>query len=718
MLGKRDNEWHVGEASEITFVVTKECNLRCKYCYMTSKNGNERMSFETAKEAIDYFFREKKRLLKNEYIILDFIGGEPLLEIDLIDKIVDYFKYVAFKSDDDWFGKYRINISTNGILYSSEKVQRFIAKNKFNLSIGISIDGVKQKHDMQRVYPDGRGSYDDVIKNVELWIQQYPEASTKVTIGHDDLPFVKDSIIHLWNLGIKNVPANTIFEDVWDEGDPAIFEQQLRELADYIIENHLWDKYNTTLFSDMLGFKQLEDEVNKNFCGTGKAYAVDSNGNIFPCVRYISYSLDDKKEIRIGNIKDGVDLDKLRPFHILTAKLQSPHECLECPVSTGCAYCQAENYDQSNGNTNFERSLASCKMHQARVRANNYYWARLYHLHGVERVDPGKYKRSAERMLYIMMSDMAAEICANYHISDAKGVLTSKEKILDAFRIANDEFRQPYLVHQKNIVDEYLLEDKDIQRVMTEHFVKHLVPFSLENITYLKRYFNMQDIYPIFCDDVKLPDDCPAMPGCILIVHEKNIDRVYEWTRALMTRFQRINLKCEILNADSLEVYREQIELLVPVIGKLMADGKGVEVSCITDRLYLDKMADNCNAGWKNMTYGVNGEKYICPAEYYEREICNTANQSEVNMTSIEKAPTCQVCDCYQCERCVYLSKKRTLEYNIPSSIQCEKSRIERGCTVKLRNHLSSNHGFKWGEAMQEYRDPYEYLLDKWNLKE
>ncbi|MCS4466993.1 hypothetical protein JTS99_14110 [Clostridium botulinum] len=110
---------------------------------------------------------------------------------------------------------HRFCFSSNGILYGTEEVQKYIKKNQGKCSIGISIDGTKQKHDLQRVYPDGRGSYDDVIKNIPLWISQNPGASTKVTIGHDDLPYVKDSIIHLWNLGISTVPANVVFEDVW-----------------------------------------------------------------------------------------------------------------------------------------------------------------------------------------------------------------------------------------------------------------------------------------------------------------------------------------------------------------------------------------------------------------------------------------------------------------------------------------------------------------------
>ena len=151
------------------------------------------------------------------------------------------------------------------------------------VSIGITIDGIKEKHDMQRIFPDGSGSYDIVEKNVKLWLKQYCFASTKVTISHHDLPYLKESIIHLWNLGIRIVPANVVFEDVWKEGDDNVFENQLVELADYIIDNQLWNTYNTTLFTDRIGYKQTYDEKMRNYCGTGKSYAFDSEGKIYPC---------------------------------------------------------------------------------------------------------------------------------------------------------------------------------------------------------------------------------------------------------------------------------------------------------------------------------------------------------------------------------------------------------------------------------------------------
>ena len=85
--------WQYDSAKAITFIVTKDCQLACKYCYLVGKNEKERMSFEVAKAAIDYVLdRETDSNFSYESVVWDFIGGEPFLEIDLIDKICDYIK--------------------------------------------------------------------------------------------------------------------------------------------------------------------------------------------------------------------------------------------------------------------------------------------------------------------------------------------------------------------------------------------------------------------------------------------------------------------------------------------------------------------------------------------------------------------------------------------------------------------------------------------------
>lgn len=385
-----DKQWEDGVAKSITFIVTKDCQLACKYCYLVGKNTKERMTWDVAKQAIDYILDHESDM-SEESVIWDFIGGEPFLEIDLIDKICDYLKVEMFRRNHHWFNSYRFSFSTNGINYATDKVQHFIKKNHEHLSIGITIDGTKRKHDLNRIWKtaemeqgimpkpeEEQGSYDDVVKNIPLWLEQFPGAGTKVTISSADIPYIKESVLHLYSLGIHEVNINCVFEDVWKEGDDKRFEEQLTELADAIIDGGYYTDYACSFFTEHMGKPMDCQSENQNWCGAGRMLAVDAEGNFYPCTRFAQYSLRSKKAWIIGNVRDGIDKNKLRPFLTLDRCTQSTDECINCEVASGCAWCQGENYDAADTPTVYQRSTAICKMHKARVRANNYYWNKLY----------------------------------------------------------------------------------------------------------------------------------------------------------------------------------------------------------------------------------------------------------------------------------------------------------------------------------------------------
>lgn len=380
MIKENTSSWQSGMAKSITFIVTKDCQLACKYCYLVGKNVKERMQWPIAKQAVDYIL-QREADFPEESVVWDFIGGEPFLEIELIDKICDYIKTEMFRLNHHWFNSYRFSFSTNGINYHTDAVQRFVKKNREHLSIGITIDGTKKKHDLNRIWKGGgpeHGSYENVVKNIPLWLKQFPHASTKVTISSADIPYIRESVLHLYELGIEEVNINCVFEDVWHEGDDLLFEEQLIQLADTIIDEGLYENYACSFFSEIIGRPLDKVRDNQNWCGAGKMLSVDAAGNFYPCTRFAQYSLRSKKPIIIGNVKDGIDKNKLRPFLTLDRCTQSRPECIDCEVASGCAWCQGENYDAADTPTINQRAIAICKMHKARVRANNYYWNKLY----------------------------------------------------------------------------------------------------------------------------------------------------------------------------------------------------------------------------------------------------------------------------------------------------------------------------------------------------
>ena len=85
-IKKNSPSWQGGIAKNVTFIVTKDCQLACKYCYLVGKNEKERMSWKVAKSAVDYILSHNADFPEKS-VIWDFIGGEPFLEIELIDKI-------------------------------------------------------------------------------------------------------------------------------------------------------------------------------------------------------------------------------------------------------------------------------------------------------------------------------------------------------------------------------------------------------------------------------------------------------------------------------------------------------------------------------------------------------------------------------------------------------------------------------------------------------
>lgn len=390
VIKDNDHGWEDGMSKNITFIVTKDCQLACKYCYLVGKNTRERMTWDIAKHAIDYILSHEDQF-REKSVVWDFIGGEPFIEIDLIDKICDYLKTEMFRTNHHWFDSYRFSFSTNGINYHTEKVQNFIKKNIDHLSIGITIDGTQKKHDLNRIWKtagmeyglmptpeEERGSYDAVVKNIPLWLSQFPNAGTKVTISSADIPYIKESVLHLYSLGIHEVNINCVFEDVWKDGDDELFEEQLLQLADAIINGDYYKEYACSFFTEHIGKPMDRVQENQNWCGAGKMLSIDASGNFYPCTRFAQYSLRDKKAWVIGNVNDGIDKNKLRPFLTLDRCTQSRQECIDCEIASGCAWCQGENYDAADTATINQRAIAICKMHKARVRANNYYWNKLY----------------------------------------------------------------------------------------------------------------------------------------------------------------------------------------------------------------------------------------------------------------------------------------------------------------------------------------------------
>lgn len=373
----------------ITIIVTQDCQLRCSYCYQHAKNCYNAMDKKTAREIVDLLFKldaeDNPYINKNsaEAIILDFIGGEPLLEIDLIDYLVRYFRKKAVELNHRWALNYMLSFSTNGIYFNNPNVQKFIKKNKPRLSMGITIDGNKELHDACRRFPDGSPSYDIVAKSIKNHTKLFYRTTTKLTLAPGNISYLYPAIRNLYDeFKMEGVFANCVFEEGWTKEHAKIFYNELKKLADWIINNDIEKEFFCTLFDEHIG-TQIPEEDNMNFCGgTGAMISITADGRIQPCLRYTDFNLNYRQpELNIGTLKDGIYnipehkktvdmLDKI------TRRSQSNDECFYCPIGQGCSWCSGHNYEVYG--TPDKRTTFICDMHKARVLANRYYWQQIY----------------------------------------------------------------------------------------------------------------------------------------------------------------------------------------------------------------------------------------------------------------------------------------------------------------------------------------------------
>lgn len=375
----------------IQFIVTESCNLNCSYCYELCKT-NKFMSKEVAKKGVDFILNNglDGYFDKNDHIggfIIEFFGGEPTLNIDVMEYVADYFTQQCYLKHPEWLANSMFAVSSNGTLYFEPKVKNFVETNSHRLSFGITIDGNKTLHDACRVYYDGRGSYDDVEKAVKHWNTiSTTTNSTKVTFAPGNIEYLYDSMIHLWeNLDIQFIHANCVFEEGWTLDHAKIYYRELMRLADYLLTDKRYGRYHTTLFSDDIR-EMDEDSKKRNTCGgNGSMLAISPDGKLYTCMRFMDYALGKQKGQSIGDLDNGIDLDApfLKKLQALTFESQSEEKCLACPASSICGGCTGYNYDAS-GDPNI-RPTYHCDMIKVQAIVSAYLYNKIFEIEGINK---------------------------------------------------------------------------------------------------------------------------------------------------------------------------------------------------------------------------------------------------------------------------------------------------------------------------------------------
>lgn len=383
------------EVKNITLQITENCNLSCSYCYQIQKS-HKKMDVETGKAIIDSWFQMSKNSDnpiindKTKGLVIEFIGGEPFLEIDLIETLCDYYIDKCLKEQSDWIKYTRFCITSNGILYNTEKVQHFLKKFHQWLSLNISIDGPKDIHDACRCFSDGSGSFDVANAADKQFINDYPSLGlfgTKATISPQNLIDIYRIIEFFVNEQKQNIFINPIFEHNWTIDQAQTYYNQLKNTADYLL--NLDKEIYISLFNTDF-FCPIEENDLDTWCGgNGKMLAYNTDGVAFPCLRFMESSLGSNiKPIIIGDknalLINECEQNIFNKLSSINRRTKNDDECFNCPIAKGCSDCEGWNYQSANGILGIKNKNI-CWMHRAASLANVYFWNKYYKQHNIDK---------------------------------------------------------------------------------------------------------------------------------------------------------------------------------------------------------------------------------------------------------------------------------------------------------------------------------------------
>ena len=339
--------------------IAHDCNLRCKYCFASTGDfgkGRKLMSFETGKHAIDFLLENSG---DRQNLELDFFGGEPLMNFNVVKQIVTY----ARSREKEFNKKFRFTITTNGLLLTDDKID-FINKEMSN--VVLSIDGRKEVNDFMRVKVDGTGCYDKILPAFKKLVEKRGDKEYYVrgTFTNKNLDFA-DDVFSLYNEGFDQISVEPVVGDsdeyaLTEKDLPAVFNEYER-LAKKIIENEkAGKKFN--FFHFMIDLDQGPCAIKRlRGCGCGNDYvAITPDGDIFPCHQFVGID-----EYKMGNIDEGTFNQEMKN-DFAKAHVYAKPDCKKCWAKFYCSGgCNANNY-QYMGDIRTAHKL-SCQLEKKRL---------------------------------------------------------------------------------------------------------------------------------------------------------------------------------------------------------------------------------------------------------------------------------------------------------------------------------------------------------------
>ena len=335
--------------AKLELFLTENCTLRCDYCFVSSKNPERRMPWETASKAVDFLVSNSRDF--NDLSITLF-GGEPLLEFPLLKRTVEYAEEQARSAGK----QIRFAVTINGTIMS-EEIALFGRDHRFNYLL--SMDGNRAAHDRHRKRPNGKGSWDLVtgenfrlLKSIQKWL------GARVTISPDTVQRLSASVEDLFEKGINQFLLAPNMDIPWSRRCLNLYAAEMSSVADFYMRRKAEGApIRIVDFEETLG-KRREKYRSLWGCDAGKTrVAVSTNGEIYPCARFVS-SWPGMERYKLGTLHTG--LSEIAPrMELLDCGGQKRPKCASCDVGDLCpGGCPAVNLHLSG--SIFEVSDLDC----------------------------------------------------------------------------------------------------------------------------------------------------------------------------------------------------------------------------------------------------------------------------------------------------------------------------------------------------------------------
>ena len=319
--------------------VAHSCNLNCSYCFASQgKYHGERalMSFEVGKRALD-FLMENSGTRHN--LEVDFFGGEPLMNWDVVKDLVRYARSVEKEKGKN----FRFTLTTNGVLLDDDVIE---FANKEMSNVVLSLDGRKEIHDATRVDYAGKGSYDKIVPKFQKLVESRGGKGyyMRGTFTHRNPDFTKD-VFHMADLGFTELSMEPVVSAPDDpcaltQEDIEIVKQEYETLAIDMLRRQKEGKpitfyhYMIDLTEGPCIYKRISG------CGSGTEYmAVTPWGDLYPCHQFVG-----EESYKLGDIWNGVTNENLRE-EFRSCNAYAREECKDCWAKLYCSGgCAANAY--------------------------------------------------------------------------------------------------------------------------------------------------------------------------------------------------------------------------------------------------------------------------------------------------------------------------------------------------------------------------------------